>query len=62
MAWGRIKTEHAGPKRGKGYWGKKADAKQASKRSRRCEDHIATHAAIDEAALPEFAKPTSKLR
>jgi hypothetical protein len=38
MAWGRVKTEHAGPKRGKGYWGRKAVAKQVSRRSRRRDD------------------------
>jgi len=38
MAWGRTKTNHCGPKRGKGHWGRKAEAKAASKRSRRRED------------------------
>jgi hypothetical protein len=39
MAWGRrIKAEHSGPKRGRGYWGRKAEAKQASKRARRRQD------------------------
>jgi hypothetical protein len=38
MAWGRTKTEHTGPKRGKGYWGRKAEAKQASRVARRGED------------------------
>ena len=33
MAWGRIKSEHGGAKRGKGYWGRKAEAKQASRRA-----------------------------
>lgn len=37
MAWGRTKTEHSGPKRGKGYWGRKAEAKQASKLARRAQ-------------------------
>lgn len=40
MAWGQVKSEHGGPKRGKGYWGRKADAKQASKRSRRREARL----------------------
>jgi hypothetical protein len=40
MAWGRVKSEHGGPKRGKGYWGRKADAKQASERSRRREARL----------------------
>ena len=61
MAWGRIKAEHAGPKRGKGYWGRKADAKQASKRSRRRDDRVATNATIDETTLPESEKSTSEL-
>lgn len=38
MAWGRVKSEHAGAKHGKGYWGRKADAKQASRRARRSGD------------------------
>jgi hypothetical protein len=44
MAWGRIKTEHSGPKRGKGFWGKKAVAKAAGKRARRREDRVASDA------------------
>ncbi len=62
MAWGRVKSEHGGPKRGKGYWGKKVDAKQASKRSRRREDHVAAHSAIDEAAPSASEKSSSQLR
>ncbi|MBE0418315.1 MAG: hypothetical protein IBX63_11175 [Coriobacteriia bacterium] len=42
MAWGRIKSEHTGAKRGKGYWGRKAMAKQASRRARRREDPMGT--------------------
>lgn len=38
MAWRRVKTEHSGSKRGKGYWGRKAEAKQASNVARRAED------------------------
>lgn len=44
MAWGRIKTEHSGAKRGKGFWGRKAEAKQASRRVRRRNDRtVAAH-------------------
>lgn len=49
MAWGRVKTEHAGPKRGKGYWGRKAAAKRASNCGRRREDRRTTEAAGFEA-------------
>jgi len=42
MAWGRVKSEHAGAKRGKGYWGRKAMAKQVSRRARRRDDRVAT--------------------
>jgi hypothetical protein len=38
MAWGTPKTEHSGPKRGKGFWGRKAEAKQVSRRARRAQD------------------------
>jgi non-ribosomal peptide synthetase component E (peptide arylation enzyme) len=41
MAWGRIKSEHAGAKRGKGYWGRKTAAKVASRRARRREARTA---------------------
>jgi hypothetical protein len=41
MAWGRTKTEHSGPKRGKGHWGRKAMAKAVSRRFRRREDRLA---------------------
>lgn len=41
MAWGRIKSVHAGAKRGKGHWGPKAVAKQASRRARRRDDAAA---------------------
>lgn len=33
-----IKTEHGGAKHAKGYWGRKQDAKQVSKKARRNED------------------------
>jgi len=49
MAWGRIRTEHCGAKRGKGYWGRKAEAKAASKRARRCGDsRAASGITVDE--------------
>ena len=35
MAYEVKKTEHSGPKKGKGYWGRKADAKKQSDRIRR---------------------------
>lgn len=35
MAWGRIKPEHGGAKQGKGFWGRKWEAKAASRRARR---------------------------
>jgi hypothetical protein len=47
MAWGRTKTEHCGPKRGKGHWGRKAVAKETAKRSRRREDRLASDSADD---------------
>jgi hypothetical protein len=50
MAWGRVKTEHSGPKWGKGFWGRKAEAKQVSKRARRREDRSACNAADEDAA------------
>lgn len=34
----RIKTEHAGAKNGGGYWGRRADAKERSKKLRRVND------------------------
>ncbi|MDZ4178010.1 MAG: hypothetical protein U1E29_02065 [Coriobacteriia bacterium] len=48
MAWGRIKADHCGPKRGKGYWGKKAVAKHAGNRARRRDDRLAS--VLDDAA------------
>lgn len=33
-----MKTEHTGAKKGKGFWGKKAEAKQLSKKARRAND------------------------
>ncbi len=57
MAWGRTKTEHCGPKRGKGHWGRKAVAKAVSRRFRRREDRLAcdTQTGSDEQALPADA-------
>lgn len=41
MAWGRrIKSEHSGAKQGRGYWGRKAEAKQAGKWARRRQDRL----------------------
>jgi hypothetical protein len=42
MAWGKTSTKHAGAKRGRGHWGRKAEAKAASKRCRRREDKAAS--------------------
>jgi hypothetical protein len=50
MAWGRTKTEHSGPKRGKGYWGHKAEAKRASKLARREEGRRISAAGHEDAA------------
>mgnify|MGYP001407046548 CR=1 FL=1 len=36
-----MNTEHNGPKRGRGYWGRKAEAKAVSKRQRRINDRKA---------------------
>lgn len=33
-----MKTEHAGAKRGKGFWGRKAEAKKLSRKARRAAD------------------------
>lgn len=38
MAYGKIKTEHGGPKRGNGAWAPKAEAKQAAKKIRRLDE------------------------
>jgi len=35
MAYEVTKTEHNGAKHGKGFWGKKADAKKQSNKARR---------------------------
>jgi hypothetical protein len=35
MAFKVRKTEHCGPKRGRGHWGTKAEAKHESSRKRR---------------------------
>lgn len=43
MANNVVKTEHSGPKKGKGaYWGRKAQAKKASNKARRNADKEAT--------------------
>jgi len=51
MAWDRTKTNHRGPKRGKGHWGRKAEAKAASKRSRRREDRLFSDPATEGEAI-----------
>jgi hypothetical protein len=33
-----VKTEHGGPKKGKGFWGRKEEAKRLSKKKRRSND------------------------
>jgi hypothetical protein len=33
----KIKTEHSGAKNGGGYWGKRAEAKQISKKQRQAD-------------------------
>ena len=39
MAYRAKKTEHSGPKQGRGaYWGRKAEAKRHSGRKRRADD------------------------
>lgn len=38
MAWWKGRTEHAGPKRGKGEWAKKSYAKRAAAKFRRTLD------------------------
>lgn len=35
MAFACSKTEHNGPKRGQGFWGRKAEAEHQSSRTRR---------------------------
>lgn len=47
MAYGRIKTEHAGAKNGGGAWMTRAEAKQAAKRKRRHAERRETQAATD---------------
>jgi hypothetical protein len=49
-AWGRSKSEHAGPKRGKGFWGRKAVAKATSRRARRRDDRAVVDAGRREGA------------
>ena len=38
MAYNTGKTEHSGAKRGKGYWGRKKEAKKSSNVARRRQD------------------------
>lgn len=43
MAYKTTKTEHSGSKKGNGaYWGRKADAKKGSNRTRRQADKTST--------------------
>ena len=45
MAHNATRTEHAGPKRGRGaYWGRKKDAKRQSKKARRRNDRAEARA------------------
>jgi len=49
MAYNAKKTEHAGPKKGRGaFYGRKSFAKKASNRRRRADDKQAASAADDE--------------
>jgi hypothetical protein len=49
MAYNAKKTEHPGPKKGHGaFYGRKADAKTASKRRRREEDKRAVKSITDD--------------
>ena len=52
---GHIKTEHAGPKNGGGYWGRRAEAKAVSKRRRRANDKRAIAEVITIHPPPEAA-------
>lgn len=47
MAYGRIKTEHAGAKNGGGAWMTRAEAKLAAKRKRRQAERAETRGAVD---------------
>jgi len=47
MAIDIIKTEHNGPKRGKGYWGAKKDAKNFSRKKRRQNDRKAINNSME---------------
>jgi len=41
MAYGIVKTEHAGAKRGRGAWMRKREAKRESNKARRAADRRA---------------------
>lgn len=61
MAHKTRKTEHAGPKRGRGaYWGCKEDAKRGSAKKRRERSKAASAEGLSEARLDDG--PTSDLR
>ena len=52
MAFRVKKTEHNGPKKGRGFWGIKADAKHQSSRLRR---HLAVE--VINVSLAEYCGP-----
>lgn len=57
MAYAAKKTEHAGAKNGRGFWGHRAEAKKASKHRRRENDK---HLARDQERLGKRTyKPTA---
>lgn len=56
-AYIKGKTEHAGPKRGKGAWCRKVDAKQAAKRERRTAGKRLIAAALDAARIVADGPP-----
>lgn len=49
MSWGKVKkTEHNGAKNGGGYWGRRVEAKEMSKRKRRQKDKELISEALEE--------------
>lgn len=48
MSKERLKTEHGGPKQGKGFCGRRSVAKQVSKKERRSRDKSAESEAQEE--------------
>lgn len=56
----RIKTGHAGAKNGGGYWGKRVDAKERSRKLRRGDDKEAISGTDNESAMHhEMSEPRS---